>query len=62
MNDAKGTARFKARLDEVKIAGATLHKVEAPPPDVADQWISWQVRGDVSALRDFLGQGKEAKK
>jgi hypothetical protein len=60
MNDAKSAAKFKAMLDDVKIADAASQKVEATPPDVAEQWVTWQVRGDPAMVRALLGgEGKK---
>ncbi|MSQ97052.1 MAG: hypothetical protein EXR98_21200 [Gemmataceae bacterium] len=54
VGDAKSAASFKKRLDGVKIAGATSQKVEAPPADAKEPWVTWQVRGDVAGMRDWL--------
>jgi len=59
MNDAKGTAKFKSMLDDAKVTGATSQKVEATPPEVAEQWVTWQVRGDVATVRGMMGGGKK---
>jgi hypothetical protein len=37
-------------------------KVEATPPEAPQQWVTWQVRGDVPALREWLNLGKDLKK
>jgi hypothetical protein len=60
--DAKSAAKVTAFLATVNIAGATSQKVEAPPPDVADPWVTWQLRGDVGAMREWMNQGAAKKK
>jgi hypothetical protein len=62
MNDVKAAAKFKALLDDVKVEGAASQKVETTPPEVAEQWVTWQVRGDVTTVRGMLGGGKNGKK
>jgi hypothetical protein len=59
--NAKSAAAFKAFLDNVQIDGAKSHKVEASPSDEPEQWVAWQVRGDVSAIRELLNRGKDGK-
>ena len=58
MTDAKATAKFKAILEGVKIERAK-QKVEATPAEEKEQWVIWQVRGDVAAMRDFLNKQKK---
>src|SRR5205814_2010279 len=58
MTDAKASAKFKAVLEGVKFDGARSQKVDVPPPDV-EQWVTWQVRGDVAAMRAWLNRGKK---
>jgi hypothetical protein len=62
MTDAKSAAKFKAFLEGVKIDGAKSNAVVAPPPEEREQWLTWQVRGDVAAMRKWLNLGKEFKK
>jgi hypothetical protein len=59
---AKSAAAFKKLLERAQIDGAKSQKVEAAPPDEPEQWVTWQVRSDVPAMRDLLNRGKEAKK
>jgi hypothetical protein len=61
VTDAKAAAKFKTRLESVKIEGAKSQKVEISP-EVQEPWVTWQVRGDVAAMRQWLNQGKDAKK
>jgi hypothetical protein len=58
MTDAKAAAKFKSFLEGVKIERAQ-QKVAAAPADEKDQWVIWQVRGDVTAIREFLNQQKK---
>ena len=58
MTDAKAAAKFKSFLEGVKIESAQ-QKVAAPPADEKDQWVIWQVRGDVAAIRELLNQQKK---
>jgi hypothetical protein len=55
MTDPKAAAKFKSFLEGVKIERAQ-QKVAAAPADEKDQWVIWQVRGDVAAIREFLNQ------
>jgi hypothetical protein len=57
MNDAKAAANFKTFLEKVNIEGAKSQKVDA-----SEDWVAWQVRGDVATVRGFLNRGKERKK
>ena len=50
MTDAKAAAKFRTFLDGAKIQGAKSQKVEVPPADQKEQWLIWQVRGDVAVL------------
>lgn len=58
MTDAKASAKFKTVLESVKFDGAKSQKVDVPPADV-EQWVTWQVRGDVAAMREWLNRGKK---
>ena len=58
MTEAKAAAKFKSFLEGVKIERAQ-QKVAAGPADEKDQWVIWQVRGDVAAIREFLNQQKK---
>jgi hypothetical protein len=58
----KSAAAFKQLLEGAKIDGAKSQKVEAAPPEEPEQWVAWQVRSDVAAMRELLNRGKEAKK
>lgn len=49
--DAKSAAKVKGFLDGVNIEGATS-KVELPPAEAKEQWVTWQVRGDVAVIRE----------
>jgi hypothetical protein len=60
--DAKTAAGFKTMLEGIKIEGVKSQKVEATPPEAPQQWVTWQVRGDVPALREWLNLGKDLKK
>ena len=62
MDNAKAAAKFTAMLEDVKIDGAQSQKVTATPADALEQWVTWQMRGDVAALRGLLDRGKDAKK
>jgi hypothetical protein len=62
MTDAKAAAKFKSFLEGVKIDGAQSQKVVAPPADEKEQWMIWQVRGDVTVMREFMNRGKNGKK
>ena len=59
MTDAKAATKFKTFLDGVKIEGARSQKVELPPVDEKEQWVIWQVRADVVAMREWLNQEKK---
>jgi hypothetical protein len=60
--NAKSAAAFKSLLEGVRLDGARSQKVESSPANEAEQWVSWQVRGDVSAMRELLNRGKGTKK
>ncbi|MBI1831575.1 MAG: hypothetical protein HYR84_09020 [Planctomycetes bacterium] len=60
-SDAKSAERLKTFLDGVTIPGAKSQKVVAPPPDKG-AWLTWQVRGDVATMRQWLNRGQELKK
>jgi hypothetical protein len=62
LTDAKAAAKFKTLLEGAKIEGANSQKVETPPADSPDQWLTWQVRGDVGVMRAWLNQGQDRKK
>ena len=53
LTDATAAAKFKTRLEGVKIEGAKSQKVEMSP-DVNEPWLTWQVRGDVAAMRQWF--------
>jgi hypothetical protein len=59
--DAKSAAKLKVFLDGVKIEGAT-QKLAMPNEGDNEQWLTWQVRGDVAAMREWLNQKKGATK
>ncbi len=59
---ANAAAAFKRMLEGAQIDGAKSQKVEAAPPDEPEQWVTWQVRSDVAAMRELLNRGKEVKK
>jgi hypothetical protein len=61
MTDAKAAAKIKTILEGIEIKGAKSQKVEVPPAD-QEPWVTWQVRGDVAVMREWLNQGKDAKK
>jgi hypothetical protein len=52
--DAKAAAKLQARLEDVKLEGATS-KVEATPSEAPEQWVSWQLRSDAATMRSWLG-------
>jgi hypothetical protein len=54
VGDAKSVGRFKTLLGGIKITGATSQKVEAPPAEANDPWVTWQVRGDAAMMRNWL--------
>jgi hypothetical protein len=58
MTDAKAAAKFKSFLEGMKIE-RVQQKVAAVPPGEKDQWLTWQVRGDVAAIRELLNQQKK---
>ena len=60
MTNARAAGDLKTLLEAVKIDGAKSQKVEAPPAKEPEQWLTWQVRGDVAAMRAWLS--KDAKK
>ena len=62
MTDAQAAAKFKTFLEGVKIEGAQSQKAVAAPADEKEQWLTWQVRGDVAVMREFLNRGKNGKK
>jgi hypothetical protein len=53
LTDAKAAASFKTQLEGVRMEGMTA-KVVSPEPNAAEQWVSWQVRGDAARLRAWL--------
>ncbi len=60
MTDAKSADKLKTVLEGVTVAGAKSQKVDATDP--IGHWVTWQVRGDVGTMREFLNQGREGKK
>lgn len=52
LRSPQATANLKSFLEGVKIEG-TSQKVAATQPH-QEQWVTWQVRGDVAAMRDWL--------
>lgn len=61
MSDAKSAGKLKTFLEGVAIEGAT-QKLAMPKDDNEEQWLTWQLRGDVAAIRMWLNQGKELKR
>ena len=49
-------------LPLISSAEASPARTSASPASEPEQWVSWQVRGDVSAMRELLNRGKGAKK
>jgi len=62
VKDAKASAKLKTFLDGVQIPEALSRKADVPPDDVKEPWVTWQVRGDVTAMRGWLNSGRDAKK
>lgn len=60
--DAKAAAEFKTYLDGISVDGARSRKAETAPPQEKEQWVAWQVRGDVLAVRELLNRGRAPKK
>jgi hypothetical protein len=55
----KATQELRKYLEGTVISGAKSQKVETPPADLhaaEAQWVSWQLRGDVDALREAIGK------
>jgi len=61
MADAKAIERFKTYLETIIVPGAKSQKVVVPPPD-QEPWLTWQLRGDVATMRQWLNRGQEIKK
>ena len=62
LTNAKSAAAFKTFLEAAQIDGMKSQRVEIVPPAEPEQWVTWQVRGDIAAMRDLLNRGKEVKK
>jgi hypothetical protein len=37
-------------------------KVDVPPPEIKEKWVTWQERSDAAAFRTLLNLGQEMKK
>ena len=54
MTNVSSATRFKETLDALKLDAAASQKAEMTPPEVTPAWVSWQVRGDIGAVRALL--------
>jgi hypothetical protein len=52
MTDAKAAESYKTMLEGVRFEGTTATVVTGP-----DQWVTWQVRGEVEPMRALLNDG-----
>ena len=60
LTNPQASEQFAELLRAVQIEGAQSQKVVVPPAEVKDageRWVSWQVRGDVGAIRGLLDRG-----
>jgi hypothetical protein len=62
MASAAGAAKLKTLLEGARIEGVKSQKVEAPPPEEKQQWVTWQLRSDVATVRALAYPASEAKK
>jgi hypothetical protein len=62
VQDAKAAASLEKLLDGLTMPDALARKVDVPPAEVKEQWVTWQVRGDAAAMRAWLTSAKESKK
>jgi hypothetical protein len=53
-HDAKAATKLKALLDGLPVPESISRKVDVPPADVKEPWVTWQVRGEVTAVRAWL--------
>ncbi len=61
-DDAKAASKIAATLEKAKLPDGITRKVEMTPPDQPQHWVTLQLRGEVSAVRGWLGSGKDAKR
>jgi len=61
MSDAAQSAKLKTFLEKVHVEGMQARSPEVPPPK-EEQWVTWQLRGDATAVRQMLNGGKTIKK
>ena len=53
-SDAKSAAKLKGLLATVQIEGAASQKIEMPPTETKEWWVTWQVRGEAAVMRAWL--------
>lgn len=61
LRDAKGAAHFAKSLEGIPLEGAKSQKIEATPADAPESWVTWQVRGEIEAIRAVLDRGRSKK-
>src|SRR5205085_1445262 len=62
MTSAKTATDFVTFLKKVDTKGAKSSEPAASPAQEKEQWVTWQLRGDVPTIRAWLNAGKDVKK
>src|SRR5262249_54952974 len=57
LTNAKAAQRFSTLLENATIEGVASRKVEGSPEEQTP-WVTWQVRGDIAAMRKMFDKGK----